>query len=73
MLQERSDGRVTVGGQYPSSTKRALHAEDAEERRKETEGDKDEEEASYSLVAVSQGMKSFLNAMSSHEGAELPW
>ncbi|XP_054655306.1 protein ecdysoneless homolog [Dunckerocampus dactyliophorus] len=32
-----------------------------------------EEEAGYSLVAVSQKMKSFLSAMSSHEGAELPW
>lgn len=31
-----------------------------------------EETAEYSLVAVSQGMKSFLNAMSSHEGAEIP-
>lgn len=31
-----------------------------------------EETAGYSLVAVSQGMKSFLNAMSSHEGAEIP-
>uniref|UniRef100_A0A3Q3MKZ6 Ecdysoneless homolog (Drosophila) n=1 Tax=Mastacembelus armatus TaxID=205130 RepID=A0A3Q3MKZ6_9TELE len=39
-------------------------------RRKESE---DAEEASYSLVAVSQGMKNFLNALSSHEGAELPW
>lgn len=32
----------------------------------------EEEAAGYSLVAVSQGMKSFLNAMSSHEGAEIP-
>ncbi|XP_061767594.1 protein ecdysoneless homolog [Nerophis ophidion] len=41
----------------------------------ETEGgeEKEEEEAGYSLVAVSQRMKSFLNAVSSHEGAELPW
>ncbi|KAK7901887.1 hypothetical protein WMY93_018656 [Mugilogobius chulae] len=31
-----------------------------------------EDDAGYSLVAVSQGMKNFLNAMSSHEGAELP-
>uniref|UniRef100_A0A8D0CTH0 Ecdysoneless homolog (Drosophila) n=1 Tax=Sander lucioperca TaxID=283035 RepID=A0A8D0CTH0_SANLU len=42
-------------------------------RRKETEDNKEEEEVGYSLVAVSQGMKNFLNAMSSHEGAELPW
>lgn len=31
-----------------------------------------EETAGYSLVAVSQGMKNFLNTMSSHEGAEIP-
>lgn len=31
-----------------------------------------EEEAGYSLIAVSQGMKNFINAMSSHEGAEVP-
>ncbi|XP_072546684.1 protein ecdysoneless homolog isoform X4 [Salminus brasiliensis] len=36
------------------------------------EGEEQEEEAGYSLVAVTQGMKSFINAMSSHEGAELP-
>uniref|UniRef100_A0A096M6B6 Ecdysoneless homolog (Drosophila) n=1 Tax=Poecilia formosa TaxID=48698 RepID=A0A096M6B6_POEFO len=40
---------------------------------KEEEEDTKEEEAGYSLVAVSQGMKDFLNAMSSHEGAETPW
>uniref|UniRef100_A0A4W6ERA8 Ecdysoneless homolog (Drosophila) n=1 Tax=Lates calcarifer TaxID=8187 RepID=A0A4W6ERA8_LATCA len=40
---------------------------------RETEDNKEEEEAAYSLVAVSQGMKNFLSAMSSHEGAELPW
>ncbi|XP_063048216.1 protein ecdysoneless homolog isoform X2 [Engraulis encrasicolus] len=32
-----------------------------------------EQDASYSLVAVTQGMKNFINAMSSYEGAELPW
>ncbi|XP_064173056.1 protein ecdysoneless homolog isoform X2 [Anguilla rostrata] len=32
-----------------------------------------QEEAGYSLVAVTQGMKKFINAVSSHEGAELPW
>ncbi|XP_051578631.1 protein ecdysoneless homolog [Myxocyprinus asiaticus] len=31
-----------------------------------------EEEAGYSLVSVTQGMKNFINAMSSHEGAEIP-
>ncbi|XP_030643356.1 protein ecdysoneless homolog [Chanos chanos] len=34
--------------------------------------EKEEEEVGYSLVAVTQGMKNFINAMSSHEGAELP-
>uniref|UniRef100_A0A674MVF1 Ecdysoneless homolog (Drosophila) n=1 Tax=Takifugu rubripes TaxID=31033 RepID=A0A674MVF1_TAKRU len=31
------------------------------------------EECGYSLIAVSQGMKKFLDTMSSHEGAEVPW
>ncbi|KAF4102097.1 protein ecdysoneless homolog [Onychostoma macrolepis] len=31
-----------------------------------------EEEAGYSLIAVTKGMKSFISAMSSHEGAEIP-
>lgn len=31
-----------------------------------------EEESGYSLIAVTQGMKNFINAMSSHEGAEIP-
>ncbi|KAF3841937.1 hypothetical protein F7725_023888 [Dissostichus mawsoni] len=63
MLEERSGGRA--------QTDTACRG--AEERRKEAEDDKEKEEAGYSLVAVSQGMKNFLNAMSSHEGAELPW
>ncbi|KAM7385408.1 hypothetical protein PAMP_001494 [Pampus punctatissimus] len=73
MLQERSAGRADVGNQNSSSTKHTQHIGVAEEMRKETEDDKKEEEAGYSLVAVSQGMKNFLSAMSSHEGAELPW
>ncbi|XP_075993314.1 protein ecdysoneless homolog [Genypterus blacodes] len=73
LLQERNGGVFNVSGQSSSPTKRTQHAEGAEQERKETEQDKDEEEASYSLVAVSQGMKSFLNTVSSHEGAELPW
>uniref|UniRef100_A0A672JLQ8 Ecdysoneless homolog (Drosophila) n=1 Tax=Salarias fasciatus TaxID=181472 RepID=A0A672JLQ8_SALFA len=48
-----------------------LPQEDSE--AKEGEDSEEEEVAGYSLVAVSQGMKSFLNTMSSHEGAELPW
>lgn len=35
--------------------------------------DEEEQEVGYSLVAVSQGMKNFINTMSSYEGAELPW
>ena len=31
------------------------------------------EDSGYSLVAVTQGMKKFINTVSSHEGAELPW
>ncbi|KAL7383921.1 hypothetical protein ABVT39_020696 [Epinephelus coioides] len=73
MLQERSGGRADVRSQNSSSTKQTQHGGGAGERKKEMQDNKEEEEASYSLVAVSQGMKSFLNAMSSHEGAELPW
>ncbi|CAI5654527.1 protein ecdysoneless homolog [Oreochromis niloticus] len=73
LLQERSGGRADVGSQNSSSTKQKQHVGDAEERGKETEDNIEEEEAGYSLVAISQGMKNFLKAMSSHEGAELPW
>ncbi|XP_062286099.1 protein ecdysoneless homolog [Scomber scombrus] len=73
MLQERSGGRADVGSQNTSYTKHTQHVRVADERRKKTEDSKEEEEAGYSLVAVSQGMKNFLNTMSSHEGAELPW
>ncbi|XP_048864511.1 protein ecdysoneless homolog isoform X2 [Brienomyrus brachyistius] len=31
------------------------------------------DEASYSLVAVTQGVKNFIKTVSSHEGAEFPW
>uniref|UniRef100_A0A8C7TJQ3 Ecdysoneless homolog (Drosophila) n=1 Tax=Oncorhynchus mykiss TaxID=8022 RepID=A0A8C7TJQ3_ONCMY len=53
---------VGLGGSEPSLTNH-------------TQGGRSEkgEEGSYSLVAVTQGMKNFINAMSSHEGAELPW
>ncbi|XP_053093702.1 protein ecdysoneless homolog isoform X2 [Pangasianodon hypophthalmus] len=40
--------------------------------RSEDEEKQQEEEAGYTLVAVTQGMKDFINAMSSHEGAEFP-
>ncbi|XP_026212217.1 protein ecdysoneless homolog [Anabas testudineus] len=74
MLQERSRGRDDVGSQNTSSTTQIQQrVRGGKERRKETESKEGEEEADYSLVAVSQGMKNFLNAMSSHEGAELPW
>ncbi|XP_035651946.2 protein ecdysoneless homolog isoform X1 [Oncorhynchus keta] len=54
---------VGLGGSEPSLTK---HTQGGR-------SEKGEEEGSYSLVAVTQGMKNFINAMSSHEGAELPW
>ncbi|XP_072246886.1 protein ecdysoneless homolog [Leuresthes tenuis] len=72
LLQERSGGRADVAGKSSSSTKQTQDVVDAEKRGEDTE-DKEEKEASYSLIAVSQGMKNFLNTMSSHEGAELPW
>ncbi|MCJ8736524.1 hypothetical protein PDJAM_G00013480 [Pangasius djambal] len=40
--------------------------------RSEDEEKQQEEEAGYTLVAVTQGMKDFIHAMSSHEGAEFP-
>ena len=73
LLQERSGTRAGVDGKNCSSTEQTQHVRDAAERGKETEDKAEEEEAGYTLVAVSQGMKDFLNAMSSHEGAELPW
>nr|XP_046209908.1 protein ecdysoneless homolog [Oncorhynchus gorbuscha]XP_046209909.1 protein ecdysoneless homolog [Oncorhynchus gorbuscha] len=54
---------VGLGGSEPSLTK---HTQGGR-------SEKGEEEGSYSMVAVTQGMKNFINAMSSHEGAELPW
>nr|XP_046257566.1 protein ecdysoneless homolog [Scatophagus argus] len=73
MLQERSGGRADVGRQNSGSTKQTQHVEGADSRKETEDNREEEEEDSYSLVAVSQGMKNFLNAMSSHEGAELPW
>uniref|UniRef100_A0A1A8LYS4 Ecdysoneless homolog n=1 Tax=Nothobranchius pienaari TaxID=704102 RepID=A0A1A8LYS4_9TELE len=74
LLQERSSRRVDVGSKSSISTNQKQHVGEASEAGKEMEDSKDEEEdAGYSLVAVSQGMKDFLNAMSSYEGAEMPW
>ncbi|XP_015230095.1 PREDICTED: protein ecdysoneless homolog [Cyprinodon variegatus] len=73
LLQERSGRIPDVGREGFSPAKQKLHVKDAAERRNEAEEEMKEEEAGYSLVAVSKGMKDFLNAMSSHEGAELPW
>lgn len=73
MLQERSGGRADISSQSSSSTQQTQCVNGTEERRRGTEDGQEEEEGAYSLVAVSQGMKNFLNAMSSHEGAELPW
>ncbi|XP_008319832.1 protein ecdysoneless homolog [Cynoglossus semilaevis] len=72
MLQERSSGQVHVSGQNSSQqmSSQVRRVSDEKEEEKEDEQEKD---SSYSLVAVSQGMKNFLSAMSSHEGAELPW
>ncbi|XP_038847863.1 protein ecdysoneless homolog isoform X1 [Salvelinus namaycush] len=63
LLEEREGSGVGLGGSKPSLTK---HTQGGR-------SEKGEEEGSYSLVAVTQGMKNFINAMSSHEGAELPW
>lgn len=73
MLQERSGGRADISGQSSSSSQQTQCVNGTEKRRGGTEDSQEEEEGGYSLVAVSQGMKNFLNAMSSHEGAELPW
>ncbi|CAL8254863.1 unnamed protein product [Lota lota] len=62
MLEEKSRGARGIALTKPTQEK-------DQGQGKEPEG----EEAGYSLVAVTQGMKSFLSAMSSHEGAELPW
>lgn len=70
MLQQRSGGGAEVGSQDCSSTKRTRHLEGKGETEHTEE---EEEECGYSLVAVSQGMKKFLDAVSSHEGAEVPW
>lgn len=64
MLQEQSGGAQGLG-----LPKAIQEGDQGKGQRQEPEG----EEAGYSLVAVTQGMKSFLSAMSSHEGAELPW
>lgn len=66
LLQERSGGRADVGSQNTSATAQTQQHVWSEDKDKE-------EEVGYSLIAVSQGMKNFLNAVSSHEGAELPW
>lgn len=71
LLQERSSRVADVDCEGFSSAKQKRPVEEA--AGKEDEEDTKVEEAGYSLVAVSQGMKDFLNAMSSHEGAEAPW
>ena len=62
MLEERSGGAGGIALTKPTQGQ-------GQGKREEPEG----EEAGLSLVAVTKGMKSFLSAMSSHEGAELPW
>lgn len=73
MLEERCGGRAPISSGDAGSSKGTQQGGGAEERREAAEDDQEREEAGYSLVAVSQRMKNFLNAMSSHEGAELPW
>lgn len=70
MLQERAVGNVHIGGQKTNEPRQRCKSED--KKGKATQDNRMEEEAGYSLVAVSQGMKNFLNATSSYEGAELP-
>ncbi|KAM9726789.1 protein ecdysoneless homolog [Menidia menidia] len=73
LLLERSGGRADVSVKTSSTSKQTQDVAEAEKQGEEMEKNKREEEAGFSLIAVSQGMKNFLNAMSSHEGAELPW
>lgn len=72
MLEERTGWRAEGGSQSCGSTKHTQQLEGTEERKGETERSEDEE-CGYSLVAVTQGMKKFLDAVSSHEGAEVQW
>lgn len=74
-MQERSGVGADVSSRTSAAAKRT-HGVNGKEDRERGRGDEDgsgEEEAGYSLVAVSKGMKDFLNARSSHEGAEFPW
>uniref|UniRef100_A0AAY4C871 Ecdysoneless n=1 Tax=Denticeps clupeoides TaxID=299321 RepID=A0AAY4C871_9TELE len=61
LLQERAGVGFGMAGSSPSQA--------VETGKNEGEV----EAASYTLVAVTQKMKNFINAVSSHEGAELPW
>lgn len=73
-MQERSGGGADIGSRTSGATKQAHGVNGKEERgRGDEDGPGEEEAAGYSLVAVSKGMKDFLNAVSSHEGAEFPW
>lgn len=58
----------------PQELERLLEKRMSDGTRKTSQPDEEvqEEEAGYSLIAVTQGMKNFINAMSSHEGAEIP-
>ncbi|XP_068183532.1 protein ecdysoneless homolog [Antennarius striatus] len=74
MLKERSLGTADVGNQKSSSTEQKQQVKSTKKEKKDTQDeDEEEEECGYTMVAVSQGVKNFLSAMSSHEGAELPW
>ncbi|KAJ8013937.1 hypothetical protein DPEC_G00035030 [Dallia pectoralis] len=69
-LEHLLENRGGVSCSQPSLIKQTPVGR-TEEREEEEE--EEEEEDGYSLVAVTQGMKKFFNAISSHEGAELPW
>lgn len=73
-MQEHCGVGADVGSRTSGPAKQTHHNNGKEERgRRDDDGPGEEEDAGYSLVAVSKGMKDFLNAMSSHEGAEFPW
>ncbi|XP_076142248.1 protein ecdysoneless homolog [Alosa pseudoharengus] len=69
ILQERA-GRGVSGGLGRTGAQSRTQPGERGSAGAEEEA---EQEAGYSLVAVTQGMKNFINTMSSYEGAELPW
>lgn len=75
-MQERCGIGADVGSGTSDSAKQTHHVNGKEEKGRGDDnhpGEEEEDGEGYSLVAVSKGMKDFLNAVSSHEGAEFPW